>query len=118
MGKIEYSLQEKSLEAQYEGYVFSLSETSDKLLEIDNAMQISVNHARMDLILSKQIIPVYVKKQDEYRIMILLKKADDEFFLLDYFCGVQKTVPDQKELKIVKTWCDEKKITLSNGVRL
>ena len=115
--EIEYDERIKCLEWESQYYSFLLAVSIEQLLEIDNALQISVNQARMDLILSKQIIPVYVKKETDYKIMILLKNNDD-VFLLDYFCGYQKTIPEQNELEIIKAWCDKKKIILFNGVRL
>ena len=112
-----YTNEEKDVEWQFQEYSFLLPETLDQLLEIDCALQISANRARMDLILSKQIVPVYVKKEDVYKILILLKKSDNTF-LLDFCCGEQKTIPDQKELNMINIWCEEKQITLSKGVRL
>ncbi len=114
---INYSEEEKNIEWKYKDYSFHLPETLDQLLEIDCALQISANRARMDLIQTKQIIPVVVKKIEEYRIMILLKKNDNDF-LLDFTCGVKKAIPLQEEINIIKTWCKEKNITQSNGVRL
>ena len=114
---INYSEEEKKLEWKYQNYSFNLPGTIEQLLEIDNVMKFSVNRARMDLIQTKQIIPVVVKKIEEYRIMILLKKNDNDF-LLDFTCGVKKAIPLQEEINIIKTWCKEKNITQSNGVRL
>lgn len=114
---INYSEEEKNIEWKYKDYSFHLPETLEQILEIDCALQISANRARMDLILSKQIVPVYVKKEDVYKILILLKKSDNTF-LLDFCCGEQKTIPDQKELNMINIWCEEKQIILSNGVRL
>ena len=114
---LNYPPEEKNLEWKFQDYNFLLPKTVEQLLEIDDAMQISVNRARMDLIFSKQIIPVYVKKDETYKIMILLKKADDKY-LLDFCCGIQKAIPAQNELNLIKTWCEEKQIILSNGVRL
>lgn len=115
--EIEYDEKEKFLEWQFQDYCFNLLESIEQLLEIDNVLQIAVNQARMDLLISKQIIPVYVKKGADYKIMILLKNNYD-VFLLDYFCGYQKAIPEQNELDIIKAWCENKKIILSNGVRL
>ncbi len=112
-----YTNEEKKIEWQYQDYSFHLPDTIEQLLEIDNIMQFSVNRARMDLIQAKQIIPVFVKKIEEYRIMILLKKNDNDL-LLDFTCGVQKTIPLKEEMNVIKAWCNEKKITQSNGVRL
>ena len=112
-----YTNEEKDIEWKYQDYSFHLPDTIEQLLEIDNVMQFSVNRARMDLIQTKQIIPVVVKKIEEYRIMILLKKNDNDF-LLDFTCGVKKAIPLQEEINIIKTWCKEKNITQSNGVRL
>lgn len=112
-----YTNEEKNIEWQYQDYSFHLPATIEQLLEIDNIMQFSVNRARMDLIQTKQIIPVFVKKKEQYRIMILLKKNENDF-LLDFTCGVRKTIPSQEEMNTIKTWCNEKKITQSNGVRL
>ena len=114
---IEYSDNEKKLEWQFLNYCFRLPESIDQLLEIDNVMQISVNSARIDLILEKRLISVYVKTV-AYKILILLRKSDDDCFLLDYFCGVQKSIPDQNDLEILKQWCEIKNIQFSNGVRL
>ncbi len=94
-----------------------MPETIEQLLKIDSVMQFSVNRARMDLIQTKQIIPVFVTKLEKYKVMILIKKSNNTY-LLDYFCGVQKVVPIQEEMNIIKAWCKEKKITYSNGVRL
>lgn len=115
--EIEYDDKEKALEWQFQDYCFQLADSAEQLSEIDDTLQISVNQARMDLIISKQIIPVYVKKIETYKIMILLKIAEDTF-LLDYCCGEKKSVPSQEEFNIIKTWCKNKNITLSNGVRL
>ena len=112
-----YTNEEKNIERQYQDYSFHLPATIEQLLEIDNIMQFSVNRARMDLIQTKQIIPVVVKKIEEYRIMILLKKNGNDF-LLDFTCGVQKTIPTKEEMNAIKAWCNEKKITQTNGVRL
>ena len=112
-----YTNEEKDIEWQFQDYSFHLPETIKQLLEIDSVMQFSVNRARMDLIQAKQIIPVFVKKIEEYRIMILLKKNDNDL-LLDFTCGVQKTIPLKEEMNVIKAWCNEKKITQSNGVRL
>ena len=114
---INYSEEEKNIKWKYKDYSFNLPDTIEQLLKIDNIMQFSVNRARMDLIQAKQIIPVLVKKIEEYRIMILLKKNDNAL-LLDFTCGVQKTIPLKKEMNVIKAWCNEKKITQSNGVRL
>lgn len=114
---LNYTPEEKKIEWQFKDYSFQLSEYVEQLLEIDNSMKISVIRARMDLILSKQIVPVYVKKEDVYKILILLKKSDNTF-LLDFCCGEQKTIPDQKELNMINIWCEEKQIILSKGVRL
>ena len=114
---LNYTPEEKKYVWKILDYSFCLPETIEQLLEIDNVLQISVNQARMDLILSKQIIPVYVKKEADYKIMILLKKTED-CLLLDFFCGVQKSVPSQEEMNIIKKWCEEKQIILSYGVRL
>ena len=89
-----YTNEEKNIEWQYQDYSFHLPATIEQLLEIDNIMQFSVNRARMDLIQTKQIIPVFVKKKEQYRIMILLKKNENDF-LLDFTCGVRKTIPSQ-----------------------
>lgn len=113
---LEYDNKTKSLEWQFQDYAFLLPETLEQLLEIDCILQISTSRARMDLILSKQIVPVYVKKEDVYKILILLKKSDNTF-LLDFCCGEQKTIPDQKELNMINIWCEEKQIILSKGVR-
>lgn len=115
--KIEYDDKEKSLEWRFKNYCFKLPESIEQLLEIDNAMQISVNSARIDLILEKQLISVYVKTES-YKILILLRKLEDDCFLLDYFCGVQKSIPDQNDLEILKQWCEIKNIQFSHGVRL
>ena len=112
-----YTNEEKNIEWQYQDYSFHLPATIEQLLEIDNIMQFSVNRARMDLIQTKQIIPVFVKKIEQYRIMILLKKNKNDF-LLDFICGVKKTIPLQEEMNIIKVWCKEKNITQTNGVRL
>ncbi len=114
---LNYTPEEKKHVWKILDYSFCLPETIEQLLEIDNALQISVNQARMDLIISKQIIPIYVKKESDYKIMILIKNNYDTFFL-DYFCGKQKAIPEQNELNIIKKWCEEKQIILSNGVRL
>ena len=114
---INYSEEEKNIEWKYQDYSFNLPDTIEQLLEIDNIMQFSVNRARMDLIQTKQIIPVFVKKKEQYRIMILLKKNENDF-LLDFTCGVKKAIPLQEEMNVIKVWCNEKKITQSNGVRL
>ena len=114
---INYSEEEKNIKWKYKDYSFNLPDTIEQLLKIDNIMQFSVNRARMDLIQAKQIIPVFVKKIEEYRIMILLKKNDNAL-LLDFTCGVQKTIPLKEEMNVIKAWCNEKKITQSNGVRL
>ena len=114
---INYSEEEKNIEWQYQDYSFNLPGTIEQLLEIDNVMKFSVNRARMDLIQTNQIIPVVVKKIEEYRIMILLKKNEHDF-LLDSTCGVQKTIPTQEETNVIKAWCNEKRITQTNGVRL
>ena len=115
--EIEYDEKVKRLEWQFQNYCFHLAESVEQLFEIDDALQISVNRARIDLILSKEIIPVYVKKSDAYKILILLKKADDKN-LLDFCCGNQKAIPTEEELGIIKIWCMDKQIILSNGVRL
>lgn len=112
-----YTNEEKDIEWQFQDYSFHLPDNIEQLLKIDNVMQFSVNRARMDLIQTKQIIPVFVKKIEQYRIMILLKKNENDF-LLDFTCGVKKTIPLQEEMNIIKAWCKEKKITYSNGVRL
>lgn len=109
--------EEKDIEWQFQDYSFHLPETINQLLKIDSVMQFSVNRARMDLIQTKQIIPVFVKKIEQYRIMILLKKNKNDF-LLDFICGVKKTIPLQEEMNIIKVWCKEKNITQTNGVRL
>ncbi len=114
---IEYSDNEKKLEWQFLNYCFRLPESIEQLLEIDNAMHISVNSARIDLIFEKQLFSVYVKNAN-YKILILLRKAEDDCFLLDYFCGVQKSIPEQNDLAILKQWCEIKNIQFSNGVRL
>ncbi len=114
---LNYTPEEKKLEWQFQEYSFQLPEYVEQLLEIDNSMQISVIRARMDLILSNQIIPVYVIKDDEYKILILVKKNDNSYFL-DFYCGIQKTIPKQEELNMINTWCENKKINLSNGMRL
>ncbi len=105
---INYSEEEKNIEWKYKDYSFHLPVTIEQLLEIDNAMRFSVNRARMDLLQTKQIIPVVVKKIEEYRIMILLKKNGNDF-LLDFTCGVKKTIPLQEEMNVIKAWCKEKK---------
>ena len=71
-----FSAQEKELNWQYKEYNFSLPESTEQLLEIDKEMNISVIHARMDLIMNKRIIPVYVKN-GSYKFLILLKKSED-----------------------------------------
>lgn len=114
---LNYTPEEKKIEWQFQDYSFQLSEYVEQLLEIDNSMKISVIRARMDLILSKQIVPVYVKKNDEYKILILLKKNDNSYFL-DFYCGIQKTIPKQDELNMINTWCEENHIILSKGIRL
>ena len=111
------SAKEKELNWQYKEYNFSLPESTEQLLEIDKEMNISVIHARIDLIIEKKVIPIYVKNRN-YKILILLKKSEDNCFLLDYFCGVQKTLPAQDDLEILKKWCEIKNIQFSNGVRL
>ena len=115
--EIEYDNKIKSLEWQFEDYSFQLTNSVEQLFKIDDALQISVNRARIDLILSKEIIPVYVKKSEAYKILILLKKADDGY-LLDFCCENQKVIPSEEELEIIKNWCMNKQIILSNGVRL
>ncbi len=115
--EIEYDDKEKSLIWQFHEYCFQLADSAERLLEIDNALQISVNQARMDLILSKQIITVYVKKEAVYKNLILLKKTES-VFLLDFCCGFQKSIPAQDDLNMIKNWCENKQIILSNGVRL
>ena len=112
-----YTNEEKDVEWQFQDYSFHLPATINQLLKIDSVMQFSVNRARMDLIQTNQIIPVVVKKIEEYRIMILLKKNENDF-LLDSTCGVQKTIPTQEETNVIKAWCNEKRITQTNGVRL
>lgn len=114
---LNYTPEEKKIEWLFQDFSFQLPKYVGQLLEIDNSMKISVISARMDLILSKQIVPVYVKKEDVYKILILLKKSDNTF-LLDFCCGEQKTIPDQKELNMINIWCEEKQIILSKGVRL
>ena len=114
---LNYAPEEKKIEWQFQEYSFHLPEYVEQLLEIDNSMQISVIRARMDLILSKQSIPVYVKKDDEYKILVLLKKNENSDFL-DFYCGIQKTIPKQEELNMINTWCENKKIILTNGMRL
>ena len=115
--EIEYDDKVKRLEWQFQDYCFQIADSAEQLLEIDCALKISANRARMDLIWSKQFIPVFVKKNEAYKIMILLKKSDD-VLILDYCCGHQKSIFVQEELDIIKIWCEEKQIIISNGVRL
>lgn len=108
--EIVYYNTDKSLEWHNHGYSFCLPDTVEQLLEIDKSLQVSVNHARIDLILEKILTPLYVTKEKAYRMMILLRKTEYSGYLLDYFCGKEKTVPAKPELEVFKLWCCEKKI--------
>lgn len=71
--RIKYGINEKNLEWQFKDYYFKLPETIEQILEIDNYLQISCNQARIDLILSSRLFLYMLKKEDVYKIMILLK---------------------------------------------
>lgn len=75
--RIKYGINEKNLEWQFKDYYFKLPETIEQILEIDNNLQFSVIQARIDLILSSRLFLYMLKKEDVYKIMILLKNNYD-----------------------------------------
>ena len=62
-----FSAQEKELNWQYKEYSFILPESSEQLLEIDKEMNISVIHARIDLIIEKEFLDRYRRNQGSSR---------------------------------------------------
>lgn len=114
---IPYLPDEKNLEWKYEGYSFSLAETVNKLLEIDDLLQISVNQARMDLIIEKQILSIFVEKDGNLIFLILLKKNEGQSFVIDLLCSPRKTIPSLAEQTFISKWCKEKHIDFSFSLK-
>lgn len=114
---INYSEEEKNLEWICDGYYFLLPKSINKLLEVDKKLQISANQARMDLILEKQILSMYVEKDGNCKLLILLTKNEEGIFVLNSLCSHQKSCPSSEERIVLGKWCVEKHIVFSFSLK-
>ncbi len=113
---INYSQKSINLEGKYSDYIFFLPRTVCDIFEIDMELHISVNHARIDLILNEQILSFCMKKNDVYKNLILVKRVEGKN-VVDLICGNNKSVPNQEELQIIKEWCKTKQIHFSLSLK-